>query len=162
MTTQVLTEAKLKHKNAQSILTKVLLQILAKRGNTLWISTPTCSVSNTMLVGFDTCKIGGKTIISIAAFINSTFSSIFTQREVYVSADDKYQKMINLYLLALKAYNKRNQRMPNNTIVFQNSCAGDQNKLFFDNFVVPFNQLAKEAYKQNIHWMLISVNGKTN
>lgn len=34
---QVMTEAKLKNKNAQSISTKVLLQIIAKRGNTLWV-----------------------------------------------------------------------------------------------------------------------------
>jgi len=32
-----MTEAKLRNKNAQSICTKVLLQIIAKRGNTLWV-----------------------------------------------------------------------------------------------------------------------------
>jgi len=36
MITQVFTEAKLVNKNAQSIATKVLLQIIAKRGNILW------------------------------------------------------------------------------------------------------------------------------
>lgn len=35
--TQVVTEATLRKKNLQSIATKVLLQIIAKRGNILWV-----------------------------------------------------------------------------------------------------------------------------
>lgn len=38
--TQVFTDAKLRNKNIQSIATKVLLQIIAKRGNTLWVPKP--------------------------------------------------------------------------------------------------------------------------
>ena len=37
MLTQVVTEGTLKKKNLQSIATKILLQIVAKRGNTLWV-----------------------------------------------------------------------------------------------------------------------------
>ena len=37
MLTQVVTEATLNKKNLQSVATKVLLQIIAKRGNTLWV-----------------------------------------------------------------------------------------------------------------------------
>lgn len=83
MITQVLTDAKLKNKNAQSIATKVLLQIIAKRGNTLWISKPTCQAEQTMLVGFDTSKVGSKTLLAISAFINSTFSSIYSKTVLY-------------------------------------------------------------------------------
>ena len=36
MVSQIFTEGKLRGKNVQSIATKVLLQIIAKRGNTLW------------------------------------------------------------------------------------------------------------------------------
>jgi hypothetical protein len=35
--TQVVTEGTLRKKNLQSIATKILLQIVAKRGNTLWV-----------------------------------------------------------------------------------------------------------------------------
>lgn len=35
--TQVITDATMRKKNLQSIATKVLLQIIAKRGNVLWV-----------------------------------------------------------------------------------------------------------------------------
>jgi argonaute-like protein implicated in RNA metabolism and viral defense len=39
---QVITEYTLRKKNIQSIATKVLLQIIAKRGNILWVPQLTC------------------------------------------------------------------------------------------------------------------------
>jgi hypothetical protein len=57
MLTQVMVENLLSKKGFQSIATKILLQVLAKRGNTLWVPKPICNVQNTMLVGFDSCKL---------------------------------------------------------------------------------------------------------
>ena len=37
MICQIVTDGTLRKKNLQSIATKVLLQIIAKRGNTLWV-----------------------------------------------------------------------------------------------------------------------------
>ena len=37
LVTQIVTEATLRKKNLQSIATKILLQIIAKRGNILWV-----------------------------------------------------------------------------------------------------------------------------
>jgi hypothetical protein len=39
MLTQVVIEATLNKKGLQSIATKILLQIIAKRGNTLWVTS---------------------------------------------------------------------------------------------------------------------------
>jgi len=44
-----------------------------------------CKAIDTMLVGFDTCKVGSQTLITVAAFINSTFSSIYTKTMIYQS-----------------------------------------------------------------------------
>jgi hypothetical protein len=76
--TQVLTDIKLRNKNMQSIATKVLLQIIAKRGNTLWVPKPTCKIDSSMLVAFDSAKMGAKTLLALCATINSTFSSIYS------------------------------------------------------------------------------------
>ena len=76
--TQILTDIKLKNKSMQSIATKVLLQIIAKRGNTLWVPKATCKLEHTMLAGFDNSKIGSKNLLAICATINSTFSSIYS------------------------------------------------------------------------------------
>lgn len=51
--TQMCTEGTLRKKGIQSIATKILLQIIAKRGNVLWSPTPKSSIDlDVMLVGF--------------------------------------------------------------------------------------------------------------
>lgn len=112
MITQVLTDAKLRNKNAQSIATKVLLQMIAKRGNTLWISKPTCSFNNTMILGFDTAKIGSKTLMAACATINSTFSSVYSCTGTYDGNQNKFGKMVELLLAAVGAYVTRNTKPP--------------------------------------------------
>jgi hypothetical protein len=44
MLTQVMVDSQINKKNFQSIATKVLLQIIAKRGNTLWVPRPICEI----------------------------------------------------------------------------------------------------------------------
>lgn len=56
MATQVMVEATLNKRGLQSIATKVLLQIIAKRGNTLWVPKTTFKISEIMLLAFDTSK----------------------------------------------------------------------------------------------------------
>ena len=46
------TEATLRKKNLQSIATKILLQIIAKRGNTLWVPKVPANLGTTMMVAF--------------------------------------------------------------------------------------------------------------
>jgi len=49
---QMTTEATLRKKNLQSIATKILLQIIAKRGNTLWVPKIRSNLSGAMMVAF--------------------------------------------------------------------------------------------------------------
>lgn len=93
---QVACESTLGKKNVQSIATKILLQIIAKKGNTLWVPSFSKQISHTMIVGFDNASVGGKSVVSICSTINSTFSSVFTLSERYSSNEDKMVKMSNL------------------------------------------------------------------
>ena len=78
---QVFTEGKLKNKNAQSICTKVLLQIIAKRGNTLWVPKIRAKLDDLMLIGIDNAKLdGNKNVLAACGTVNSTFTSIYSKR----------------------------------------------------------------------------------
>ncbi len=57
MLTQVMVDSQFNKKGFQSIATKVLLQIIAKRGNTLWVPRPIGEIKSCMLIGYDSCKI---------------------------------------------------------------------------------------------------------
>lgn len=112
MITQVVTDASFRKKNFQSIATKVLLQIIAKRGNTLWVPRTMTQVESAMLIGFETCKAAGQTVMSICATINSTFSSIFSSYKTYPENKDKYSTMATLHIKAYEAYQARNDCLP--------------------------------------------------
>ena len=98
MLTQVMIDTQFAKKGFQSIATKILLQIIAKRGNTLWVPKPLCNIESCMLVGFDSCKFQKGTVMAICATINSTFSSVFSSTKVYSDNSDKYNKMKELFL----------------------------------------------------------------
>ncbi len=74
----------MRKKNAQSIATKILLQIIAKRGNTLWVPKTKGKLEDTMLVGIDNGALpGGKNILAACGTVNSTFTSIYTKSVEY-------------------------------------------------------------------------------
>ncbi len=81
---QVAVEATLRKKNAQSIATKILLQIIAKRGNTLWVPKGKAKIDDTMLIGIDSGTLqGGKSIMAACGTVNSTFTSVCTRTVEY-------------------------------------------------------------------------------
>jgi hypothetical protein len=98
MVTQVITEITIRKKNIQSIATKVLLQIIAKRGNILWVPETAHTVKNCMLLGFDTAKSASKTVMSATATLNSTFTSLYTRHKVYDQSEGKFKAMFDLTL----------------------------------------------------------------
>lgn len=49
---QMTTETTLRKKNLQSIATKILLQIIAKRGNTLWVPKIPANLGGAMMIAF--------------------------------------------------------------------------------------------------------------
>lgn len=100
--TQIMTEMTLRKKNLQSIATKVLLQIIAKRGNILWVPKTEKNIKCAMLIGFDTSKTSfGATLISACATINSTFSTLFSTHNTYDKSEDKYKSMCELTMKCL-------------------------------------------------------------
>ena len=52
MVCQVATELTLRKKNFQSVATKILLQIIAKRGNILWVPKLQSNIEGVMLMAF--------------------------------------------------------------------------------------------------------------
>lgn len=94
MLTQIMVDAQFQKKGFQSIATKILLQMLAKRGNILWVPRPQCEIENIMLIAYDTAKCKSQTMISLCATINSTFSSIFSATRLFQDNNDKYGKMV--------------------------------------------------------------------
>lgn len=77
------TEATLRKNNLRSIATKILLQIIAKRGNTLWVPKVPKNIGNVMLVAFETAKGGSQTTLGMCATLNSAFSSIFSRTDTF-------------------------------------------------------------------------------
>ena len=82
---QIACQSTLGKKNVQSIATKILLQIIAKRGNVLWVPSFSTKIQNTMIVAFDNAAIGGNAIVSCCATINDTFSRVFNASHSYSS-----------------------------------------------------------------------------
>lgn len=53
---QCVVENTLKKKNLQSVATKLLLQMIAKRGNILWVPKMTGRINDAMIMAFDNAK----------------------------------------------------------------------------------------------------------
>jgi hypothetical protein len=134
---QMTTEATLRKQNLRSIATKILLQIIAKRGNTLWVPKSPEGVKGAMMVAFETAKAGKMTTLGMCATLNSTFSSIFSRCESYCDNDKKFSTMLNLALKAVEAYAHRNKEPPAEVVIFNSSASNDQIKLFKDIFTIP-------------------------
>lgn len=105
---QITTEGTLRKKNVQSIATKILLQMIAKRGNTLWVPKLPSNLPATMIMAFETVR-DRKSTLGMCATINSTFSSIFSRTCTFEKADEKFSSMVNLTLQAVNAYVSRNK-----------------------------------------------------
>lgn len=130
MICQIATEGTLRKKNFKSIATKILLQMVAKRGNTLWVPQSAQKLEKTMLMAFDNSKSGKKNVLSGVATINSTFSSISSKIEEYNDVNDKLKAMFSLSLKLVDSYVHRNKAPPEEIIAFSNSCSTDQVKLY--------------------------------
>lgn len=136
---QVAVEATLRKKNAQSIATKILLQIIAKRGNTLWVPKTKAKIEDTMLIGIDNASIqGGKNIMAACGTVNSTFTSVYTKTIEYKDLHEKFVAAKKAVLEIVKYYVDRNKTPPKDIILFSNAVSGDQIKVFNEYFVEQF------------------------
>jgi hypothetical protein len=109
---QITTEGTLRKKNLQSIATKILLQIIAKRGNTLWVPKIPSGLPATMMVAFESAKSGSVTTVSMCATLNSTFTSIFSRTSILKGSDNKFTLLGSLAMQAATAYVARNKEPP--------------------------------------------------
>lgn len=161
---QVACEATLRKKNAQSIATKILLQIIAKRGNTLWVPKTKGKVEDTMLVGIDTGSLpGGKNIMAVCGSVNSTFSSIYTKSLEYKGMEDKFQTMHKGVFHIVEYYVERNKVPPKDIILFMNSCSMDQVRILKEYFIDEFVKKCSEVYAEKVPALqVIMVNTKTS
>ena len=132
---QITTEATLKKKNLQSIATKILLQIIAKRGNTLWVPRLPDNLPATMMLAFETAKEKGRSTVGMCATLNSTFSSIFSRTEAFERAEQKFNAMVSLSLQAAAAYFSRNKQPPTEVLIFHSAASGDQIPMFHQFYV---------------------------
>ena len=82
---QIACESTLGKKNVQSIATKILLQIIAKKGNILWVPSFSSQIKNTMIAAFDNAAIGGNPVVSCCATFNETFSRVYSNCRSYSS-----------------------------------------------------------------------------
>ena len=87
--------------------------MMAKRGNVLWVPSPDHSIEcSMMIVGFETAKIENKTVLSISATINSTFTLCFTSTKIYEGSENKFKAMQELLGQAIESYVRRNKEPP--------------------------------------------------
>lgn len=160
---QMMTENTIRKKNIQSIATKVLLQIIAKRGNTLWVPKIPSGLSPTSMIAFESAKAGNKTTLSMCATINSTFSSIFSRTTTITNVESKFSAMVNLSLQAINAYVVRNKEPPVEVLFFQSSTSGDQMSMFIEFFINPLKEKLTNIYLDKTPALtLIMVNVKTS
>ena len=146
MVCQMTTENTLRKKNIRSIATKILLQIIAKRGNTLWVPIVPAGIKGCMMVAFEVAKAGRSTTLGMCATLNSTFSSIFSRNETFEAAEKKFTSMINLTLQAIEAYAHRNKEPPSEVLLFHSSASNDQIIMFQDYFIKPVKQKLEDIY----------------
>lgn len=162
MVTQVITDFTMRKKNLQSIATKVLLQIIAKRGNTLWVPETAKELAECMLIGFDTANVCKGTFLAATATINSTFSSLHTRSKFFPRPEDKFKAMKELTLACIAAYADRNRSPPREVVVFLNSCTGDQVSIYQDLCFKRLMPELQEIYKRSLSVTAVMVNVKNS
>lgn len=106
---QVVLDSISQKKEFQSIATKVLLQMAAKVGNTLWLPSPseTFSKSHVMLVGINSsAQSSSKKRIGICATTNKSFSNYFSTTVTQDINTCVIEQMEGLLIECLNSYRK--------------------------------------------------------
>ena len=160
MMTQMLTTKKIQGKGVTSVFTKVLLQMLAKRGNTLWVPESPKEILNIMLIGFDTAKFKNSTIITMCSTLNSTYTSIFTQYAV-AEQNDKFKQMVNLTMKSINEYMARNEKNPKEIILLSHAVGKPQVAIYHEHFITPLEENIKKTLQADIKLTVVLVNVKT-
>lgn len=163
MVCQIATEGTLKKKNFKSIATKILLQMIAKRGNTLWVPESAMKLDKVMLAAFDNAKMNGKNVLAGVATVNSTYSSISSKIEEYKDTNDKMHCMMTVLVKLVDSYVHRNKEPPSQIVIFANSASTDLLKLYQEFFIAPTIDKLEQVYKDKKPALtLVLINTKSN
>jgi aubergine-like protein len=106
---QVVVESTLRKGGIKSIATKILLQLIVKRGNVLWAPK---EVEHTMLIAFDTAKCGRKNIVCGVSTRDKTFSSLCSKVEEYDDINSKLNACAMMIMRLIDAYIKSREIPP--------------------------------------------------
>lgn len=145
--TQIVLEATFKKKGLDSILTKILLQVTAKTGNSLWVPYTKHRLNRkVMIVGVhQTSKLGNKkkVVTGFSATLSENFQQYFSKSQVseksVLPVVDKMKEIVGESLIA---YVNRNQGMyPEEIIVLRNGCTDNMEELILQHEVEPIKQL---------------------
>ena len=162
MLSQFVVENTLKKKGAQSIHTKILLQMIAKRSNILWAPTFKGEIDEKLvgvcLMGIDSSSSGGKTIMSGCATLNSTFSLFSSATVTVKDSANKYLDMLAVATKCHEGYFKRLKRSADELIIFINAVPADQVKPINELFCQILRDQMKSAYNKETKLTVIMVN----
>ena len=158
---QFVIENTLKKKGAQSIHTKLLLQMIAKRGNILWVPSYSEEMQNTLektcIMGIDTASKGGVTVMGGCGTTNSTFS-LLASSTVTLDKGDKYKYMVEIGVKVVEGYAARNKTPPKELIIFMLAVPGDQVNLLQDNFAKVLEEKVNTSYNSSMRLTVVMVN----
>ena len=122
MLSQFVVDNTLKKKGAQSIHTKLLLQMIAKRGNILWVPSfgkeMSAALNGTCIMGIDSASKGGISVMAGCATTNSTFSLLASSTIGLKGPEKKFTDMLSVATKCVDGYAARNKRAPEELIIF--------------------------------------------
>jgi aubergine len=160
--TQFVVENTLKKKGVQSIHTKLLLQMIAKRGNILWIPSYQEEMNKVMekvmLLGIDTGSKGSCNLMAAVGTINSTFSLYSSATTKNGEGDRKFNAMLEVTLKCIEGYVSRNKSPPSEMIIFFNASPGDQINLYQENYCKKLQENVQKTYNHAIRLTVAMVN----
>lgn len=160
---QCVVEGTLRKKNLQSVATKILLQMIAKIGNVLWVPKVNADVRGVMIIAFDSAKGKGKNIISCITTLNDTFSNFFAKSAEYDQMQDKFSEMVKLSFEGINYCIQKTSSAPREIIILHNSCTNDQASLFRDYFLTALKKNMESALTQKLpSFTLVMINTKTS
>lgn len=114
-------------------------------------------------MAFDKAKGPKNTVLSCCATLNDSFSSIYSKTASFSSDEEKFQAMRKLSLQIIQEYARKNNRAPEEIIMFHNSSSGDQVKIFREFFLDGVIQELDQSYKsRKCAVTFVMVNTKTS
>lgn len=125
--TQVITARTLSHKNAESIATKIVIQINCKVGGAPW-SLP-MPLSNLMVVGYDVCHDSsnkGKSFGSMVASLDKGITRFFSTVSPHVNGEELSNEFGMNMKKALRRYKEVNGILPEHIIIYRDGVGEGQ------------------------------------